>query len=202
MADQGPDIDAKTRTDMVQIVAKAFPRKGHSGGKGRLFDVFDLLKHLDQLGRAIGPNGREAERTVAHHHSRHPVLQAGRCKTVPADLRVIMGMNVDKAGRNNHALGIDLVIASFDACANGNDLAIPYSDIAEIALGTGAVDNATVANNELRLTHDVSCLIIDYEHYGQGLPIAQDASSRRTLIWRNASRPGNRQRNGTLPLAL
>jgi hypothetical protein len=72
-----------------------------------------------------------------------------------------MGVNVDKAGRNNHALGIDLVVASLDACANGNDLAIPYSDIAEIALGTGAVDNATVANNELRLTHDVSCLIID-----------------------------------------
>jgi hypothetical protein len=72
-----------------------------------------------------------------------------------------MRVDVDKARRNNHALGVDFVIASFDACANSDDLAILNSDITEIALGTGAVDNATVANNELRLTHDVSCLIID-----------------------------------------
>jgi len=72
-----------------------------------------------------------------------------------------VGVDVDKAGRNNHALGVDLVIPRGDIRANRDDLAIPYSNIAEIALGTGTVDNATVANNELRLTHDVSCLIID-----------------------------------------
>ena len=55
----------------------------------------------------LGLDRREAEAAVAQHQRRHAVPARGRAVGVPADLGVVVGVQVDEAGRHDQAVGVD-----------------------------------------------------------------------------------------------
>ena len=67
--------------------------------------------------RSLGAHRREAEAAVAERHRGDAVPARDRAPRVPLDLRVVVGVQVDEAGRDDqavrveHALGARLVDA-------------------------------------------------------------------------------------------
>ena len=57
------------------------------------------------------PARREADAAIAHDRRGDAVLRRRRDVLAPGDLAVIMGVDVDKAGRDQFALGVDLFLA-------------------------------------------------------------------------------------------
>ena len=78
----------------------------------RAGDVLDALHQLDQplvVGRA---HRREADAAVAHHDRGH-AMPARRCQLdVPRRLAVVVGVDVDEAGRDEGAVGVELAAAA------------------------------------------------------------------------------------------
>ncbi len=60
-------------------------------------DVVDVLRR----------HGRQRESAVAAEHRRHTVQRRGAGIGVPEELRVVVGVQVDEAGRDEHAGGVD-----------------------------------------------------------------------------------------------
>ncbi len=70
-------------------------------------------------------------------------------QTVPADLGVEMGVDVDKARGDSMAGGIDLDVASLRDPAHPNDPPVFYSDLPQERGHPGAVVDDGVPHNEI-----------------------------------------------------
>ncbi len=55
----------------------------------------------------LGPHRREADPAVAHHDGGHAVPGRRGEQRVPGDLPVVVGVDVDEAGRHQQAFGVD-----------------------------------------------------------------------------------------------
>src|SRR3546814_5159595 len=74
-------------------------------------DVLDALHQLDQalvVGRA---HRREADAAVAGHHGGDPVPGRRVEAVVPGGLAVVVHVDVDEAGRDEQAIGVELLAA-------------------------------------------------------------------------------------------
>ena len=109
---------------IIQIFAEAFPRERHRLVERRFFDVLDLFEHLDQLVLTRWTHGSQAEGAVAHDDGRHAMLQARRRQTVPADLGIVVGVDVDEAWAEHMALRVDLTSAFGGDLADCRDPAV------------------------------------------------------------------------------
>src|SRR6266851_925288 len=93
--------------------------------------------------------GRETDPAIAHDGGGDAVLRRGRDVLAPGDLTVVMGVDVDKAGRNQFAAGIDLFAAFAQDAADFHDVAVRYRDIRFEQFTAKAVGNAAAADHEV-----------------------------------------------------
>ena len=107
----------------VHVIRKAFPGPGNAGAQHRLGNILDAFHQLDQPDMIGRPARREADAAIAHDRRGDAVLRRGRDVLAPGDLAVIMGVDVDKAGRDQFAPGVDLFLALARDLADFGDAA-------------------------------------------------------------------------------
>lgn len=110
--------------------------------------------HVDEIAHGdlarLGPAGRDADAAIAHHHRGHAVPGGGRERPVPADLRVVMRVRIDEAGRNREARGVDGSFDLFlDSLFHGKDLSIQNPDIGSPCRRPAAVDHEAVLDEQI-----------------------------------------------------
>jgi hypothetical protein len=126
----------------------------------RAVPVLDALHQFDEPLLAARPHRREPDTAVAAHHGRH-AMQTGRLeRLVPADLTVVVGVNVDEP-RGDHAArrvdGSGRLLG--DACiiavptAHLDDAAVLDTDVGREAIGASPVHDG--APGDLQVVHGV-----------------------------------------------
>ena len=119
MADVAAVVETLGRLfEEVEVFGERLPGPGHAGALGGGGDVLDGLEraHQDVLIRGVA--GREGEAAVAHDHGGHAVIGGRGAVGVPGDLGVEVGVAVDEAGRDDQAVGVDLLAAAVGDAAD------------------------------------------------------------------------------------
>ena len=65
------------------------------------------------------------------------------------ELRVVVRVHVDEAGRHEQAVGIDHPSGALVDATDGDDASVAYSDIGGARRGTGAVDDRAPSDQEV-----------------------------------------------------
>ena len=102
---------ARGRRGASRYSGKRLPAPLDAGGQRGAGDVLDALHQPDQPLVPIGRDRREADAAVAHHHGGDAVPARRRELRVPGGLAVVVGVDVDEAGRDERAVGVDLARA-------------------------------------------------------------------------------------------
>ena len=131
------------RVQRVEILGEALPVpvRGPRAGRGRECPR-RLPSARSACSRSAGSAGREADAAIAHHRRGDAVPGRRREVAVPDRLAVVMGVDVDEAGRDELAARVDLL-----APASGDlaDAAMRPSSIATSASkGAAPVPSTTV----------------------------------------------------------
>ena len=95
------DIDRVRRVDRIEILTVGLPTPRNALMKCCTGNVLDALHQLDQLGLTARVDGREPHTAVPHDDRGDPVPAARGHVLVPTHLAVVVGMNVDKPGRDH-----------------------------------------------------------------------------------------------------
>ncbi len=124
-------------------------------------DVLDTFHQADQPVLLAGPHRSETNATVAGDDGGHPVTAGRLQQRVPADLPVVVGVDVDESGRDDLAGGVDgLGGIAFQrrtarpAAPNLDDLAVLDGDVGVESVRAGAVDDG--ATGDFQIEHDYS----------------------------------------------
>ena len=135
----------------VEVVGEGLPlAPRHPVGERGAGDVLDAFHHVDELlvvGRA---HGREADAAVAEHDRRDAVGGRRLERVVPGDLAVVVGVEVEEAGRDEGAVGVDLAAGGLVDLADGDDAAVADADVAGERVGAGAVDDRSAADHGVK----------------------------------------------------
>ncbi len=107
----------------------------------------------------VGAGGREADAAIAHHDRGDAMPGRWREFSVPGRLTVIVGVDVDEAGRDEEAARVDLILAGRCDLADGGDDAVVDGDIALEGRRAGAIDNGAVADDEV--VHGVAVMLLN-----------------------------------------
>ena len=161
----------------VHVIRKAFPGPGNAGAQHRLGNVLDALHQLDQPEMVCRPARRKADAAIAHDRRGDAVLRRGRDVLAPGDLAVIMGVDVDKARRDQFALRVDLFLAGCRDLADFGDAAardrhIGFEQITTLAIGDGAATDHEVWGRGHGVPSRVLVLLTHH-------PVSPDAVNRR-----------------------
>ncbi len=95
----------------VQVFGEGLPVPRQAIGHHDAGNVFDAGHHVDQHVVVFLAARREADAAVAHHHGGHPVRRRRRQPLRPDGLAVVVGVQVDEAGRDQQAGRVDLPLA-------------------------------------------------------------------------------------------
>src|SRR5262249_42841996 len=145
--------------DRIEILGVGLPAPGDALGQRGAGDVLDAFHQLDQPVLGAGPDGREADAAVAGDHRGDPVAAGWLEQTVPADLTVVVGVDVDEARRHDVSCGVygfgslSAQLWVVGAAADDvDDPAVLDADVGAEALGAGTVDNG--AARDFQVVHD------------------------------------------------
>ncbi|BBZ53841.1 hypothetical protein MPHO_08330 [Mycolicibacterium phocaicum] len=159
MRDLGAHVDGQfTLPDDVEVLAETLPAPRDALRQGSARDVLDTLHERDQPFLLAGAHGREADATVARNDRRHAVVARRLQHAVPADLAVVVGVDVHESGSDDLAAGVDRlgritgqhrVVRT--AAVNFDDLAVLDRDIGGEPVRPRAVDDS--ATGDLQIEH-------------------------------------------------
>ncbi len=147
--------------DRVEVFGVGLPAPGDALGQRGAGNVLDTLHQLDQPSLGARPHRGEADAAVAGHHGGDPVTAGRLQRAVPADLAVVMGMDVDEAGGHQMPGRIEgfggltgqLGIAGA-ATDHVDDLAGLDADVGLVALRSRSVHDC--ATGDLQVEHGFS----------------------------------------------
>ncbi len=147
--------------DHIEVLGVAFPAPRNAFRERGARNVFHTFHQLDQPVLAPGPDGGESHPAVAGDHGGDAVA-AGRLElAVPADLPVVVGVDVDESRCDDTASGVDgfaRLPRQARICRGPShhfdDLAIPDPDVGEIPGHAGAVDYR--ATDKFQVEHAVT----------------------------------------------
>src|SRR6185312_498309 len=112
-------------------------------------DLLDDLEAREEVVATAGRAGRDPEAADPEHDGGDAV-EAGRGRGgVPAQLRVEVGVRVDEAGRDDAAVGVELVATGVVDCAHDGDDAVVDRDVGAHRGGARAVDDGAAADHEV-----------------------------------------------------
>ena len=126
----GAEVDvAGPLVDVVEVLGEALPRPREALVQRGAGDVLDALHQFDQPLVIRRAERREADAAVAHHDRGHAV-PARRCQLdVPRRLAVVVGVDVDEAGCDELAVGVELAAAACVDVSDSGDHAVVDRDV-------------------------------------------------------------------------
>ena len=151
----GGDVDgAGHLLERVEVLAEGLPPPVDALVERGAGDVLDRLHELDEEVLLAGPQRGEADAAVAHDDRGRAVPRRRRHLGVPGDLAVVVGVDVDPAGGDEIAAGVDLVAAVVgDPTVDGRPTAVIRPSSMAMspceAVGAGAVDDEAVADDDV-----------------------------------------------------
>jgi hypothetical protein len=140
----------KTRTAACGSRAQMSMSRGLRSSAG---DVLDPFHQLDQLFPVGGLAGGEPDAAIAHDRGGDAVPGRGRQMVVPYRLRIVVGVDVDEAGRDQLALGVDFLGAAFCDLADHSDAVAGDADIGFDGRTAGAIDDGAAADDQVEFGH-------------------------------------------------
>ena len=156
VADHPAVVDAlREPVDRAEVLAVGGPVPREAVEDRVAGDVLHRLHELGEVLAFVRCARRERHTAVPEHHARHAVPAAARAERIPGDLRVEVRVDVDEPRRHDLALGIELARAAILDRADGGDAVAVDRDVADPAGRARAVDDETVANDEI-VGHGVS----------------------------------------------
>ena len=132
--------------ERVEIFRERLPIPGQAFHQYRLGDVFH---HLDQRAAIFRAAGGKADTASAHQHRGDPVPRGGLHAVVPARLTVVMGVNIDEAGRDQLAAGIDLFRTAPLYGPDRDNFTATNGNIADEGLRAGPIDDGATPNHQI-----------------------------------------------------
>ena len=170
----------------VEVVGKAFPVPRQPFVEGCPRDVLDALHQLDEHVVVRGAHGREADAAVPHDN-RGDAVPRRRCDAVvPRGLPVVVGVDVDEAGGDDGAVGVDAAAGLPDAGA------VAVADRADSV----AVDGHVGPPGRRPGPVDDGCAG-DHQVMGHGSPLRwREGPLRRKSSGRGGPRPARRPWTG------
>ena len=145
------DVDVPlARIEGVHVLREGLPVPRQAVGHHHTGDVFDAGHHVDQHVVVFLAARREADAAVAHHHGGHPVRRRRRQSLRPDGLAVVVGVQVDEAGRDQQPGRVDLPrrAGAVDVADRG-DHAVLDGDVADERLTAQPVDDGAVADDQV-----------------------------------------------------
>ena len=147
----GGDVErARDAVERVEVLAAptASPT-GSPRARTGAGDALDALHQADEPVVAVGRGGREADAAVAHDHGGDAVPDRRREQRVPGDLAVVVRVDVDEAGRDREAGGVELLATGLVDGADRGDAAVVDGDVGERRTSTAAVDHGSVPDHQI-----------------------------------------------------
>ena len=148
VADERANVRAQSAAQALEVLGKRLPIERDRAFEQAAVHVLDRAEELDQAKAMLGPHRRERHRAITHDQRGHAVFGRGCRKLVPAQLWVVVRMNVDKAGRDYSTIGVDLLRGRSGDLAHGDDTIAHHADVTEIRRPPGSVNDAGVADCE------------------------------------------------------
>src|SRR4029453_7143073 len=133
--------------DQFQILRECLELPRDALGQRRGVHVLDVLERAHDHVVVLGPDRRDREAAVARHHGGDTVEARRLERRIPEHLRVVVGVDVDEAGRNGAARRVELALAS----QLGPDLADHTArdrHVGDAAGFTAPVEDRSTANDE------------------------------------------------------
>ena len=159
---QRADVDvALPAVEGVEIFAEGFPLPLQAFVHDRAGDVLDAFHQLDQAFAVGGLAGGEADAAIAHDGGGDAMPGGGRHVAVPDRLGVVVGVDVDEAGGDEFAFGVDFFRAAARDRADRGD---PVADDADVGLArraAGAVDDGAASDDQIKCGHWTFSWMID-----------------------------------------
>ena len=150
--DLGPHVHGVRRVDVVEVFLEGFPAPGNTLVQRGARNVLHALHELDQLVLGAGAHRRETHAAVAHDDGGHAVPAGGGHVLVPADLAVIVRVDVHESGCQQISAGVDFRRrrACRSACGrHGRDPAVVDDHVAGIRILSGAVDDGGISDDQV-----------------------------------------------------
>ena len=140
-----------TGADDVEVVGEGLPlAPRHAVGQGRAGDVLDALHHVDERLVVGGAHRGEADAAVAEDDGGDAVGGRRLQRVVPRDLAVVVGVEVEEAGRHERTVGVDLLASGLVDHADGDDAAVADPHVTGEGGGTGAVDDGPASDDGIK----------------------------------------------------
>ena len=142
--------------DCVEVFGEALPLPGDALGQCRTGDILDAFHQFDQPLFAAGGHRCEPDTAVAADHRGHPVQARRLQQSVPADLTVVVGVDVDEPGCDDASgcvdvlrrLSVQTAVVALAAPDLDNDPVLD-PDIGPERRATGAVDNGSSGDRQV-----------------------------------------------------
>ena len=127
----GGDVErARDPVERVEVLADGLPVPPDRLAQGCAGDALDALHQADEPVVTVGRGGREADAAVTHDHGGDAVPDRRGEQRVPGDLPVVVGVDVDEAGRDREAGGVELLTTGLVDGAHRGDAAVVEGDVA------------------------------------------------------------------------
>ena len=167
-ADVDPEL---ARPERVEVLRERLPAPVHALGERGAGDVLDALHEGDQPLLVARADRREPDATVAGDDGGHAVTGRRLEQRVPRGLTVVVRVDVDEAGGDEHAVGIDGLgrVTVERRLRHRDDHAVLHRDVAGDARGAGTVDDRAVGD-------------LDVVHVSSSQPRTSSTSARLTPL--------------------
>ena len=132
----------------IQIFRKGLPVEGNARGHDHLGDVFDTLHEFDRHIPLMIAHRRETDSAVSHDHGRDTVVRRRHQPIFPGDLTIVLGVDIDEAGRHQMSGGVDLLATAAGELADCGDAAVFDRDIGVKWICAAAVENSAIPDDE------------------------------------------------------
>ena len=155
---EAADVDHRLQAfDGVQIAAVGFPIPGQAGEDGVLRNVLDGFHHAGEELPVLRPARGEGDAAVAEQGGGDAMPGHRRHVRIPADLGIEMGVQIDEAGRDGMAGGVDLLLAGLRHCADRGDRIAVNGDVNFLGRIARAVHDEAVADYQIMSQLDSPC---------------------------------------------
>ena len=146
---RNPALTPTCAVEALEPVGVARPVPGQPGLERLERHALDPGHHPHEVG-GVGLAGRgDGEAAVAAEHGGDAVQRRRAGRRIPGELGVVVGVEVDEAGRHDETGGVDLGGAGLELVGR-DDATVAHADVADDPGRAGAVDDETAADQDGR----------------------------------------------------
>ena len=173
-----PDVDGVVQRHAptfhrVEVLGERLEVPRDPGGERRDVHVLDVLERVGEQIAVLGSARRDAEAAVPGDDRGDAVPRRRREGRIPEHLGVVVGVDVDEAGCDDEAAGIELVAAR-QTRPDLRDHTVAHRDVGDAPGSARAVDDRPAP---------------DHHVLGHLLPLASHRTVGTMLPWSKVARP-------------